>query len=125
MKWIQKAAQIVCDKKGFNLLLLDVRGFSSITDYLLIAEGNINKHVTAIAQAILEEMQKQGKKPLQVEGMENGDWVVLDFPSFMIHIFSPGVRDRYQLERIWPESKLVELELSPSPDATYPEKSPS
>ncbi len=111
MKWIKKTAQIIYDKKGVNLLALDIRGLSSITDYMIIAEGEIARHVVSIAKAVIEALKDQGKIPMQVEGLEVGDWVVLDFPQFMVHLFAPGLRDLYQLEKIWPQGKLLDLEL--------------
>ena len=109
---IKLAAQTIHNKKGNNLLTLDVRGFSCLTDYLLIAEGNINRHVIAIAKEVLKSMKEKDVEPIYVEGLGNGDWVVLDFSDFMIHLFIPSFREKYQLERLWPESKLVELTLS-------------
>ncbi len=105
---LNKAAQIIVDKKGFNILALDVRGLSSITDYILIAEGNVDRHVAAIAHAIMEGM---GEKPLYVEGLQTGDWVVIDYSEIMIHLFMPGLREKYQLERLYPDSKIVELDI--------------
>ncbi len=106
--FLHKIAQVISDKKGFNLLALDVRGLSSITDYLLIAEGNVDKHVTAIARAILEEF---GERPVHIEGLQTGDWIVIDYSEVMIHLFMPNLREKYQLERLWPESSLVELDV--------------
>src|SRR3990167_5998481 len=102
-------AQVVYDKKGFNTLALDVRGLSSITDFLLICEGSVDRHVVAIAHAIMEALNKRGEKPVHVEGIKNGDWVVLDYVNIVVHIFGPILRERYALERLWSESKIVDL----------------
>jgi ribosome-associated protein len=88
-----------------------VQGISSITDYLLIADGNIDRHVIAIAKTLIEELKEEGEEPVRVEGLQTGDWIVLDYVEIMIHLFMPGMRDKYQLERLWPESKIVELEI--------------
>ena len=111
MDYVKIAAQIIYDKKGMNILALDVRNLSSITDYLLIADGNVEKHVIAMAKELLDVLQEAGVTPLHVEGLETGDWIVLDFPAFMIHLLIPSFREKYQLERIWPESKLIDLTL--------------
>lgn len=109
-------AQIVYDKKGFNILALDVRGLSSITDYLLIAEGNVDRHVAAISRAVIDELEERGEKPIHVEGLRIGDWAVLDYGEIMVHIFGPALRERYCLERLWSESKIVDLEIeTPKP----------
>ncbi len=107
-------AQLIYDKKGFNTIALDVKGLSSITDFLLIAEGNVDRHVMAMARAIIEEFSAKGEKPLHTEGLKSGDWVVLDYGPVMIHLFSPGWRDRYSLERLWQESKIVDLTIDVS-----------
>ncbi|MDP1608202.1 MAG: ribosome silencing factor [Chlamydiales bacterium] len=105
-------AQLIYDKKGINILALDVKGLSSITDYLLIAEGHVDRHVIALARSITEELKKLGLSPLHVEGLQMGDWVVVDYGEMMIHLFMPGYREKFSLEKLWKESKLVDLNLS-------------
>jgi ribosome-associated protein len=109
---LNSIAQMIYDKKGFNILALDVQGLSTITDYLLIAEGNVDRHVIAMARGIVEEMGESGEKPIHTEGLQTGDWIVLDYGQVMIHLFTSGLRDRYSLERLWPDSKLVELDIT-------------
>lgn len=104
-------AQVIYDKKGFNILALDVQGLSSITDYILIAEGNVDRHVSSIARAVCDELHERGEKPVHIEGIANGDWAVLDFGEVMVHIFGPNLRERYCLERLWGESKIVDLDI--------------
>ena len=98
-------AQVIYDKKGFNILALDVKGLSSITDYLLIAEGNVDRHISSIGQAILDELGAEGEKPVHAEGLKSGDWAILDYGEVMVHLFSPGLRERYAIEKLWEESK--------------------
>lgn len=107
-------AQVVYDKKGFNTLALDIQGLSSITDFLLIAEGNVDRHVSSIGRAIIDELEQRGEKLVYAEGLRTGDWVVLDFGEVTVHIFSPGLRERYSLERLWDESKIVDLDIDVS-----------
>ena len=109
-------AQIVFDKKGINLLALDIKKVSTLADYVLIAEGNVDRHVIAIAQNIIEAMGKIGEKPSHVEGMQMGDWVVLDFWQVMVHLFMPGMRDKYQLEQLWKEGEIVDLNIVVNPE---------
>lgn len=108
---LDTAAQAIFDKKGINILALDVKGVSSLTDYVLIAEGNVDRHVIAIARGVVDVLEKQGEKPLYVEGMQSGDWIVLDYLDYMIHIFMPGLRDKYRLEEIFRDGKIVDLKL--------------
>lgn len=111
---INLVAQTIYDKKGLNILALDVRGLSSITDYLIIAEGNVDRHVTAIGKAIVDELDKIGEDPIHVEGFQTGDWVVLDYGDFIVHIFMPGFREKYSLERLWKESQIIDLAIDVS-----------
>ncbi len=104
-------AQAIYDKKGFNILALDVRGVSTLTDFFLIAEGNVDKHVIALAKESVAQLKKEGEFPLHVEGLDQGDWVVIDYLEFVIHLFKPGLRDRYRLEELWREGKIVDLVL--------------
>lgn len=108
---IQQIAQTIYDKKGENIIALDVRGISSITDFVLIADGNVERHVIALAKEIEDIMRDQGQKPCQVEGLQNGDWVVLDYFQIVIHLFVPEMRQKYQLQRLWPDAKIIDLDL--------------
>ncbi len=102
-------AQTIFDKKGFNILCLDVRGISSMTDYFVIAEGNVDRHVKALGLTIIEVMGEQGIRPLHTEGEMNSDWFVLDFGDIIVHLFVPELRDKYRIEQIWREAKIVNV----------------
>ncbi len=118
LETLNAIAQVVYDKKGFNILALDVQGLSSITDFLLIAEGNVDRHVSSIARAVIEELDERGENLVHAEGLKTGDWAVLDYGNITVHIFSPGLRERYSLERLWSGSKIVDLEIDVSKPAT-------
>lgn len=111
-------AQVIYDKKGFNILALDVKGLSSITDFLIIAEGNVDRHISSIGQAILDELEARGEKPIHAEGLKSGDWAIIDFGEVMVHLFSPGLRERYAIEQLWEESKLIDLDIDVSKPAS-------
>jgi ribosome-associated protein len=113
--YLNAIAQAVYDKKGFNILALDVRGISSLTDYVVIAEGNIEKHVCAIAYGIEQELKKLGLNPVYTEGMQTGDWIVIDYLHIMVHLFMPGLRDKYQLEQLWKQGQIVDLQIDVAP----------
>lgn len=104
-------AQIIFDKKGFNITAIDVKGLSSITDYIIIAEGNVDRHVQAIASAVTEDLKKIGLVPTKVEGRSSGDWIVIDYNNIMIHLFMPELREKYHLENIFIDSKIIDLEI--------------
>ncbi len=101
-------AQTIYDKKGVNILALDIEGLSSITDCIVIAEGNVDRHVIATARGIMDALKE---KPVHAEGLQTGDWVVLDYVEIMVHLFMPGLREKYALEKLWNGSKIVDLEI--------------
>ncbi len=104
-------AQAIYDKKGINILALDVRGVSMLTDFAVIAEGNVDRHVIAVANAVLMALKGIGCTPSHVEGLQVGDWVVLDYLDFMVHLFMPGLRDKYRLEQLWKEGRICDLRI--------------
>lgn len=108
-------AQTIFDKKGLNVLTLDLRGVSLLTDYVVIAEGTVDRHVIAIGKAIIDALEAKGEKPAHVEGLIVGDWVVLDYIEIMVHLFMPGLRDKYQLEQLWKEGKILDVQIDTSP----------
>lgn len=111
LKTLNRIAQIIFDKKGLNILGLDVRNVSSLTDYVIIAEGSADRHVIAIGEALIQTLSKEGDKPLYVEGLALGDWVVIDFLDVIVHLFMPGIREKYHLEELWRESQIVDLDI--------------
>lgn len=113
-KLLNLIAQVLYDKKGFNILALDVREVSSLTSYFIIAEGNVDKHVTSLAKNVIETLKKEGHVPIHVEGLETGDWIVIDYLEIVVHLFMPGMRQKYQLEELWREGQIVDLEISVS-----------
>ncbi len=110
---IQKISQVINDKKGLNVLALSVGHFSTVTDFLIIAEGNVERHVMAIAQAIVSEIRDEcGIRPHHVEGLHSGDWILIDYCDVLVHLFMPGMREKFQLEQLWSGGKTVDLNLS-------------
>lgn len=106
-----RMAQAIYDKKGFNILALDVRGVSSMTDYFLIAEGRVDRHVRALCAAALDVIKEEGDLPYRLEGGEGGEWIVIDGYQVIIHLFGPDLRAKYQLEQVWKAGEVVDLPL--------------
>ncbi len=104
-------ARTVFDKKGFNILALDVRNVSTLTDFFLIAEGNVDKHVIALAKEIIGKLKDEGENPIHVEGIDPGDWIVIDYLEVVVHLFKPGLREKYRLEELWHEGLIVDLDF--------------
>lgn len=112
-KLLQCAAQAIYDKKGFNALILDVRPCPTMTDFVIIGEGAADVHVRAISHAVLEVLEGKGIFPDFVQGSQEGDWVVLDFLWFVVHLFKPSFRDKYELESLWRDSEIVDVNIFP------------
>jgi ribosome-associated protein len=109
-------AQIIFDKKGFNILALDVRGLCSFAEYIFIAEGNVDKHVKAISEAIVEGLKGLKIVPYKVEGRMKGDWILIDCQGILINLFTPDLREKYQLEKLWSKGKIVDLVIDVEPE---------
>jgi ribosome-associated protein len=111
LKFLDLVAQSIFDKKGFNILALDVRKVSTMADYFIIAEGSVDRHVKALAQEIVARAKETGTRPLHVEGLQDGDWVVVDFGDVVIHLFTPELREKYSIEEVWREGKIVDVSI--------------
>lgn len=95
------AVQALDELKAFDLKVLDVRGLTSLTDFMVVASGNSDRHVRALARNLVERVKEQGHLPLGVEGDRDGEWVLVDLADVVVHVMLPRVRDFYQLERLW------------------------
>ena len=91
------------DSKAEQVVTIDVSKKSSVADVMVVASGRSNRHVSAIADQVVENLEKSGKKNLRVEGMPQCDWVLVDAGDVMVHIFRPEVRSFYNLEKLWSE----------------------
>jgi len=97
------------EKKAYDLVLLQVGELTSLADYFLICTGRSDRQVQAIAQGIEENLGKLGRKPVSVEGYEQGHWVLVDYGDVIAHIFYEPVREFYDLERLWARARRVNL----------------
>lgn len=104
-------AQTLFDKKGFNILVLDVRDISTMTDFCVIAEGNVDRHVKALAMTLRDAMKEQGRTFCHMEGDHNADWIVMDFGDIIVHLFTPEMREKYDLEGLWKKSQVVDVKI--------------
>lgn len=104
-------AQKIYDKKGFNILALDVRAIPSLYDYVIIAEGTVERHVQALSREILSTLHELHYPVFYVDGGRNGDWVVIDCGFLVIHLFISELREKYALEELWREGDIVDLKI--------------
>jgi len=93
-----KAAQA---KKAEEVQVLDLREASSFTDYFVILHGNSARQNGALSEAIAQELKKDGVRPLGVEGTAHGEWILMDYGFFVVHVFSRQARDYYALDKLW------------------------
>ena len=108
-------SRFALEKKAYDLVLMEVRGITSIADYFIICSGRSDRQVQSIAQGIGENLGAMGTRPLSVEGMSRGQWVLMDFADVIVHIFYQPVREFYDLEGLWGHAPRVEL---PEPYST-------
>lgn len=103
-------ADFALEKKAEHVRVLNVRGLSSLTDYLVIASGRSDRQVQAIAEAVRVGMKHHhATPPLAVEGMNEGRWVLVDYGDVMVHVFQEPVREFYDLDGLWREAPEVAL----------------
>ncbi|MCX6563977.1 MAG: ribosome silencing factor [Candidatus Aminicenantes bacterium] len=105
LKAAVKAAQA---KKAEEVQVLDLREAASFTDYFIILHGNSSRQNAALSEAIAQELKKDGVRPLGVEGTAHGEWILMDYGFFVVHVFSKQARDYYLLDRLWGDAaKLI------------------
>ena len=89
------------DIKAQDIVQLDVRDMTTVTDYMIVASGTSNRHVKALVENVAEKAKEAGHKPIGVEGEEGGEWVLLDLQDALVHVMQPRVREFYNLEKLW------------------------
>ena len=92
------------DMKAEDTVTIDLRGKSSIADYMIVTTGRANRHVGAIAENVTKALKENGIKNIHVEGLPNCDWVLIDSGDVVVHVFRPEVREFYNLERLWTQN---------------------
>ncbi len=91
------------DLKAENIVQLDVSSIASFTDYMIFASGTSTRHVSAIADSVIEAAKAAGRPPQGVEGAEVGEWILIDLGDAIVHVMLPEVRQYYELEKLWGE----------------------
>tara|TARA_B100000700_G_scaffold322219_1_gene423194 strand:+ start:4647 stop:5021 length:375 start_codon:yes stop_codon:yes gene_type:complete len=98
---IHRAVDLALERKASDVVVLDLRGISTATDYFVIASGTSDVQVKAIADHIRDELKKDSVRPEHLEGLRGGRWVLMDYVDFVVHVFHPQAREFYQLEWLW------------------------
>lgn len=111
LDFLNAIAQTLYDRKGSNILALDVKKISDLTDYCVIVEGNVDRHVKALSKYVIDTARENGIKPFYIDGETEGDWIVIDFGDIIVHIMIPEMRERYNLEELWKDGQVVNLKI--------------
>lgn len=107
-------AQTIFDKKGFNILALDVRNVCTVTDFFIVAEGNVDRHVRSLSRAIINKLKDDfNLTPWHLEGI-SGDWVVIDYGDIVVHLLTPEMREKYAIEEFWQAGSVFPVNIDVS-----------
>lgn len=118
---VQTTAQVLLDKKGRDVVLLEISAVAAYTDYFLIASGRSTTQVKALASAVEEHLRSRGFPPLHIEGYTEGRWVLLDFDELIVHVFLEEARHFYDLERLWRDVPRTDF-ADPTPPPRLPRR---
>jgi ribosome-associated protein len=103
-----QCAALALDKKALNVKILEIQRISTIADYLVLATGSSDKQTQAIAESVRHGLKKFGK-PLDIEGLKEGNWVVIDYGDVILHVFKEDQRRYYNLDELWSNAPLVDI----------------
>lgn len=104
------AAKALDDKLARNIVLMEVRSVTALTEYMLIATGNSDSHIRALCDEVEKKMIEAGERISHREGYRGDTWIVMDFDGVMVHVFTDEQRKFYDLERLWSDAPLIPLE---------------
>ena len=102
-----RIVELAADKKASDIVLLDVRGQTTMTDYFVICSGASDRQLNAIADGIVEGLKESGDRPLSREGDAGSHWLLIDLGGVIVHVMSKPEREFYQLEKLWSEASLL------------------
>lgn len=108
INFLETIVKAIDEKNGHDILAFDRRGQSILSDFNIVVSGHSNRQMLAIAQAIVQAAEEEGKEA-SIEGKSGARWVLVDLGDIIVHIFEPEARDLYQLENLWIDSELVDL----------------
>ena len=106
---VDRAAHAALAKKATEVVILDLRRAAAFTDFFLIVSGGNQKQIQAIVEAVQETLRQEGLRPNHVEGYPRQEWILLDYGSFVVHVFTTRMRTFYDLERLWGGATRVEV----------------
>jgi ribosome-associated protein len=104
-----KAVRAALDKKASDVVLLDLRSTPAFTDFFVLCSGQSTRQVKAIADAVEDALRASKVRPAHIEGYERAEWVLMDYFTFIVHVFTPQTRAFYSLERLWGDAERIEV----------------
>ena len=108
-KIVKKIGELILDKKGDDIKILDVRELTSLTEYFVICTSDSSPKTRAITEHIKTELKKDNISPWHIEGLEKMEWVLLDYVNIVINVFNPEMREYYNIERLWSDAKIKQI----------------
>lgn len=111
---VTRAVRAALDKKALDVVLLDLRHTPAFTDFFVLCSGANQRQVKAIADAVEESLRAAKVRPAHTEGYDRAEWVLLDFFTFIVHVFTPQTRAFYSLERLWGDAERIEVSDEPA-----------
>ncbi|ACA60359.1 ribosome silencing factor [Candidatus Desulforudis audaxviator] len=109
---VEAAVRAAGEKRGDDILVLDISGLTVLSDYFVLVSGRSTTHVKAIADHIREKLGELGAKAPRLEGYREGLWILLDYRDVVVHVFTQSERDFYNLERLWGDAPVVRLPVT-------------
>ena len=106
---VDKAVRAALDKKGSDVLVLDLRQTPAFTDFFVVVSGQNTRQVKAIADAVEEALRAAKVRPAHIEGYDRAEWILMDYFTFIVHVFTPQTRAFYSLERLWGDAERIEV----------------
>ena len=112
---VMAAARILLEQKGLDVRPICLKGLSDIADYFVIASGSSDRHICGMADKVKNALLQLGEKPQSISGYEHGEWILMDYGDFVVHIFYEPTRQYYQFDLLWSKAEVVPLpsELEP------------
>lgn len=106
----RRAAALATERKAEDVVILDLRGVTDMTDFFVIATGTSDTHVRSVAEHVMDELKQEGAPAHQSEGLSQGRWALVDYVDCVVHVFHPVQRQFYQLERLWGDAVPLSIE---------------
>ena len=111
---VDKAVRAALDKKASDVVVLDLRNTPAFTDFFILCSGQSTRQVKAIVDAVEEALRAVKVRAAHLEGYERGEWVLMDYFTFIVHVFTPQTRAFYSLERLWGDAERLEISDEPA-----------